>query len=108
MESFHKLGTETAIADLEGDVKNIAKAAHGCDANVFTAVSGDHTGAEKTILVDLDGAVKTMEACVSRPELSLFGFGDQKKYVIGGILYLAGALSMVTLFKTGSVAPSER
>jgi uncharacterized protein YbjT (DUF2867 family) len=61
-ELFHKLGTETAIVDLEGDVKNIAKAAQGCDAIVFTAGSGGQTGAEKTLLVDLDGAVKTMEA----------------------------------------------
>jgi MFS family permease len=29
-------------------------------------------------------------------------------YVIGGILFLAGALLMVTVFKTGSVTPSER
>jgi DHA3 family macrolide efflux protein-like MFS transporter len=29
-------------------------------------------------------------------------------YVIGGILFLAGGLLMVTVFKTGSITPSER
>ncbi|MGG3181410.1 SDR family oxidoreductase [Priestia megaterium] len=60
--SFHKLGIETVIGDLEGNVDEIAKAAEGCEAIVFTAGSGGHTGADKTLLVDLDGAVKTIEA----------------------------------------------
>jgi uncharacterized protein YbjT (DUF2867 family) len=59
---LEKLGIETAIADLEGSVDEIAEAAKGCDAIVFTAGSGGHTGADKTLLVDLDGAVKTIEA----------------------------------------------
>lgn len=29
-------------------------------------------------------------------------------YVIGGILFFAGALVMGTVFKTGSITPSER
>ena len=61
-EALEKLGIETAIADLEGSVDEIAEAAKGCDAIVFTAGSGGHTGADKTLLVDLDGAVKTIEA----------------------------------------------
>jgi uncharacterized protein YbjT (DUF2867 family) len=61
-EVLQKLGAETVIADLEGDVKQIAKAAEGCEAIIFTAGSGAHTGADKTILIDLDGAVKTIEA----------------------------------------------
>ena len=61
-EAFAKIGVETALADLEGSVEEIAQAAQGCDAIVFTAGSGGHTGADKTLLVDLDGAVKTMEA----------------------------------------------
>lgn len=40
----------------------IAKAAAGCDAIVFTAGSGPHTGKDKTLLIDLDGAVKTIQA----------------------------------------------
>ncbi|MED1488440.1 SDR family oxidoreductase [Bacillus smithii] len=61
-QSFDKLGVETAIADLEDSVDKIAEAAEGCEAIVFTAGSGGHTGADKTLLVDLDGAVKTMDA----------------------------------------------
>ncbi|MBB5175100.1 uncharacterized protein YbjT (DUF2867 family) [Texcoconibacillus texcoconensis] len=62
-ESFFKdLGAETAVIDLEGDVESIANAAEDVDAIVFTAGSGPHTGKDKTILVDLDGAVKTIEA----------------------------------------------
>ncbi|MDQ0484878.1 SDR family oxidoreductase [Guptibacillus hwajinpoensis] len=60
--SFKELGAETAVVDLEEDVQTIAKAAEGVDAIVFTAGSGPNTGADKTILVDLDGAVKTMKA----------------------------------------------
>ncbi|AYC30286.1 SDR family oxidoreductase [Paenisporosarcina cavernae] len=59
---FKELGVETVMADLEGDIPAIAKAAEGVDAIVFTAGSGPKTGDDKTILVDLDGAVKTIEA----------------------------------------------
>ncbi|MBU8907597.1 SDR family oxidoreductase [Desertibacillus haloalkaliphilus] len=60
--ALEAVGAETVIADLEGDVKGIAEAAKGCDAVIFTAGSGAHTGADKTILIDLDGAIKTIEA----------------------------------------------
>lgn len=59
---FNSLGVETALASLEGSVENIAETAKGCEAVVFTAGSGGHTGPEKTLLIDLDGAVKTVEA----------------------------------------------
>ncbi|UOR10245.1 SDR family oxidoreductase [Halobacillus amylolyticus] len=59
---FEDLGAETAVVDLEQDIETIAKAAEGVDAVVFTAGSGPHTGPDKTILIDLDGAVKTIEA----------------------------------------------
>ncbi|MFK3961493.1 SDR family oxidoreductase [Guptibacillus hwajinpoensis] len=59
---FKELGAETAVVDLEEDINAIAKAAEGVDAVVFTAGSGPNTGADKTVLVDLDGAVKTIEA----------------------------------------------
>ncbi|MEK3936909.1 SDR family oxidoreductase [Sporosarcina sp. FSL W7-1349] len=61
-EAFEKAGVEARLADLEGSVDEIAKAAKGCDAIVFTAGSGGHTGADKTLLIDLDGAAKTIEA----------------------------------------------
>ena len=59
---FENLGAETAVVDLEDDIDAIAKAAKDVDAIVFTAGSGPHTGKDKTIMVDLDGAVKTIEA----------------------------------------------
>ncbi|PLT33149.1 SDR family oxidoreductase [Bacillus sp. V5-8f] len=61
-EVFRKIGVETTIVNLEGSVNEIAEGARGCDAIVFTAGSGGHTGMDKTLLIDLDGAVKTMEA----------------------------------------------
>src|SRR5690606_40386910 len=64
-ETFRQAGVEAVVADLEGRVEEIASAANGCDAIVFTAGSGAHTGADKTLLVDLDGAVKSMEAAKS-------------------------------------------
>ncbi|WP_163971096.1 SDR family oxidoreductase [Oceanobacillus halotolerans] len=59
---FKDLGAETALVDLEDDIEPIAKAAEDVDAIVFTAGSGPHTGKDKTIMIDLDGAVKTIEA----------------------------------------------
>ncbi|TWK83357.1 putative sugar epimerase YhfK [Bacillus paralicheniformis] len=61
-QALKQSGIETALANLEGTVESIAEAAKGCDAIVFTAGSGGKTGADKTLLVDLDGAVKTIEA----------------------------------------------
>lgn len=55
-------GVEAVVANLEGSVDEIANAAQGCDAVIFTAGSGGHTGTDKTVVVDLDGAVKSMEA----------------------------------------------
>ena len=60
--AFNAEGTKTVLADLEGSVEDLAKAMESMDAVVFTAGSGGHTGADKTLLVDLDGAAKTIEA----------------------------------------------
>ncbi|MDQ0352290.1 uncharacterized protein YbjT (DUF2867 family) [Alkalibacillus filiformis] len=59
---FKDLGADVAVADLEGEIEDIKKAAEDVDAIVFTAGSGPHTGKDKTIMIDLDGAVKTIEA----------------------------------------------
>ncbi|WP_187444891.1 SDR family oxidoreductase [Rossellomorea vietnamensis] len=59
---FESIGAETAVVNLEGEIEDIAKAAEGVDAIVFTAGSGPHTGADKTLMIDLDGAVKTIKA----------------------------------------------
>lgn len=59
---FKDLGAETVIVDLEDETEKMAEAFEGVDAVVFTAGSGPNTGPDKTVMIDLDGAVKTMEA----------------------------------------------
>ena len=58
-QELKKLGAETIIADLEAPLPDEAFA--DCDKVVFTAGSGGKTGADKTILVDLWGAVKAID-----------------------------------------------
>ncbi|MEH7587614.1 SDR family oxidoreductase [Priestia megaterium] len=55
-------GIETAFASLEGTVHEIKEVMKGCDVVIFSAGSGGSTGHDKTLLIDLDGAVKAMEA----------------------------------------------
>ncbi|WP_211747987.1 SDR family oxidoreductase [Paenibacillus sp. Marseille-Q4541] len=61
-DAFDGAGVEPVLADLEGTVSELAEVMKGSDAIVFTAGSGGSTGSDKTLLIDLDGAVKTMEA----------------------------------------------
>ena len=62
VKAFEKSGIEAKLANLEGSVEEIVVVAKGCDAFVFTAGPGGHTEADKTIMIDLDGAAKTIEA----------------------------------------------
>ncbi|MGM0751879.1 MAG: SDR family oxidoreductase [Bacillota bacterium] len=62
VQSFEQDGVQASLVDLEGTVNQIANGLKGADAVVFTAGSGGSTGSDKTLLIDLDGAVKTMEA----------------------------------------------
>ncbi len=55
-------GIEAALVDLEGKVEQIAQTFTGADCIIFSAGSGGHTGPDKTLLIDLDGAVKCIEA----------------------------------------------
>ena len=55
-------GFDAVLANLEGSVSELKKVMQGADAVVFSAGSGGSTGYDKTLLIDLDGAVKTMEA----------------------------------------------
>ena len=59
---FNSLGVETVLTSLEDSVADIAEAIDGCSAAVFAAGSGGDTGADKTLLIDLDGAAKSIEA----------------------------------------------
>ncbi|WRP07220.1 SDR family oxidoreductase [Rossellomorea aquimaris] len=61
-KAFEQDGVQSSLVDLEGTVDEITHGLKGADAVVFTAGSGGKTGADKTLLIDLDGAVKTMEA----------------------------------------------
>lgn len=55
---FDSLGVETVIGDLEDDFEH---AFEGCNRVLFTAGSGGKTGADKTLLVDLYGAIRSIE-----------------------------------------------
>ncbi len=50
--------TETVLGDLEQDC---SEALRGCDAVIFTAGSGPHTGPDKTIDVDQEGAIRLVD-----------------------------------------------
>jgi len=55
---FRERGIDTVIADLEGPIRH---AFYGCDQVVFAAGSGPHTGPDKTLLIDLNGAVRAID-----------------------------------------------
>lgn len=59
---FEERDVDYHIVDLEADIASIEKAMANVDTVVFTAGSGGKTGFDKTLTVDLDGAVKAMEA----------------------------------------------
>ncbi|WP_026907314.1 SDR family oxidoreductase [Paucisalibacillus globulus] len=61
-EQLQQSGINAVVANLEGSVDDLAEAMKGTDTVIFTAGSGGKTGPDKTLLVDLDGAVKSMEA----------------------------------------------
>ena len=55
---FREQGIATFVADLEGDFQ---KALQGCEQVVFTAGAGSKGGPDKTLLVDLYGAIRTVD-----------------------------------------------
>lgn len=84
-DALKELGADVAIGDLEGSVEDLAEAMKDQNAIVFTAGSGGSTGQDKTLLIDLDGAVKTMEAAeqqgISRYILvSAYGADQREKW----------------------------
>ena len=52
-----EMGVPTVLADLEYPIDH---AVRGCDAVIFAAGSGGHTGKDKTVLVDHLGAIRSM------------------------------------------------
>ncbi|MBM7660161.1 uncharacterized protein YbjT (DUF2867 family) [Bacillus mesophilus] len=59
---FLQSDVEAVLGNLEDSVNQLKDAVKGCDAVVFTAGSGGHTGSDQTLLIDLDGAAKMMDA----------------------------------------------
>lgn len=55
---FENLGVHSIVADLEEDFEHVF---HDIDAVVFSAGSGSHTGPDKTIIVDQEGAIESIE-----------------------------------------------
>jgi uncharacterized protein YbjT (DUF2867 family) len=60
---FEDQGIEAVVGDLEG---KFFHAFDGCDRVVFTAGSGGSTGGDKTILVDLYGAIRSIDESEER------------------------------------------
>ena len=60
---FEAQGVEAVVGDVEGDFFH---AFDGCDQVVFTAGSGGSTGGEKTLLVDLYGAIRAIAESEAR------------------------------------------
>lgn len=64
LEGLKERNIEAQLVDLEGSIGDIQTAIEesNADAVVFAAGSGGSTGADKTMIIDLDGAVKSMKA----------------------------------------------
>lgn len=85
VEKFKEKGVEARLGDLEGTVAEIKESMHDVDAVVFTAGSGGSSGDDKTLLIDLDGAVKVIEATKASGierfvMVSAFGAADRDRW----------------------------
>ena len=60
-EDLQAVGVEPVVCDLEAD-SDVGAAVRGVDAIVFAAGAGAGSGAERKRTMDLDGAVKLIEA----------------------------------------------
>ncbi|TCI36524.1 SDR family oxidoreductase [Exiguobacterium sp. SH3S2] len=72
LDEFKANGYQAVLGDLEGDVETLKQAMSGMDAVVFAAGSGGSTGADKTLLIDLDGAAKSVEAAQANGNIKHF------------------------------------
>lgn len=61
-KEYQEKGITTAFIDLSGSQKELAKVMQKVDTVVFAAGSGGKTGADATMMIDLDGAVKAINA----------------------------------------------
>lgn len=122
VDQFKDKGVETVLVDLEGPVEEMEKAMDGVDAVVFTAGSGGSTGYDKTLMIDLDGAVKVIEAAKAKGVdrfvmVSAFGADnrdywneDIKPYYVAkhyADLYLEGSGLNYTIVRPGGLTNEE-
>lgn len=62
-KQLEERGIKAQLIDVEkDDIDTLKEKVKGFDKVIFSVGSGGNTGADKTIIVDLDGAVKTIEA----------------------------------------------
>jgi nucleoside-diphosphate-sugar epimerase len=62
ISKFQHKNVQPILMNLEDRVDEIANKINDADVVVFTAGSGGSTGYDKTLLIDLDGAIKSIEA----------------------------------------------
>jgi uncharacterized protein YbjT (DUF2867 family) len=63
VEELKNADVDAILVDVENDsIESLTDKFKGFDNVVFSVGSGGSTGPDKTIIVDLDGAVKTIEA----------------------------------------------
>ncbi len=85
VEKFKEQGVEARLGNLEDSVSQIKEGMNDIDAVVFAAGSGGGTGYDKTLLIDLDGAVKVIEATKASGidrfvMVSAFGADDRDRW----------------------------
>ncbi|WP_240470665.1 SDR family oxidoreductase [Atopococcus tabaci] len=122
VEEFKEKGVQTVLVDLESSVEELESAMDNMDAVVFTAGSGGSTGYDKTLLIDLDGAVKVMEAAKAKGVdrfvmVSAFGADNRdywnesiKPYYVAkhyADLYLEGSGLTYTIVRPGALTNDE-
>ena len=71
MNTAQAKGIRVAKIDLEKDIAHLERVMDGIDTVIFAAGSGGATGPDKTMMVDLDGAIKAIEAA-RRKEVKRF------------------------------------
>ncbi|UQS83329.1 SDR family oxidoreductase [Bombilactobacillus thymidiniphilus] len=62
VQDYQNKNYQARFLDLEGSLADLTNTMADIEAVVFSAGSGGETGADKTMMIDLDGAVKAIEA----------------------------------------------
>lgn len=104
---FENDGVEARLGNLEDTIEDIAKRMDDIDGIVFTAGSGGSTGADKTVAIDLDGAVKVAEAAKQRGInrfviVSAYKADDRNSWADSEIKYYYAAKYYADLFLENS------